>query len=134
MVLLDPILDIANAFFGAFFGFWVSQYMSQLGALEVGTLPIAGVLVAILLSLSLQILGFASVLGLGTDPLASTVAKKAMSNVVALALFAIPMCVAACQLQSMQAMSVFGIIIYIWWLAVLFGSILFRSEEQGSRT
>lgn len=130
MVVLDPILDIANAFFGAFFGFWVSEYMTELQNLKVGTLQIAVVLAAILLSLSLHIVGFASVLGLGRDPLARIVAKKALSNIAAVLLFAAPIGVASCELQSMTTMSVFGLIIYVWWLAVLFASIIFKSDER----
>lgn len=127
-MLLDPILDIANAFFGAFFGFWLTEYMGALNSSKTGILETGVFLFAILLSLSLHIVGFASVLGLGKNPLAKTVAEKALSNIAAVALFTAPVVVAACEIPSVVFMSVYGIIIYIWWLAVLFGSIIFMSE------
>jgi hypothetical protein len=129
-VLLDPVLDIANAFFGAFFGFWLTEYMGALQTAKTDVLVTAVFLLALLLSLSLHILGFASVLGLGRNPLAKTVLKKSLSSIVAVVFFIAPVCVAASRMPELMFKSSYGIIIYLWWLAVLIGAIIFRSESE----
>jgi len=83
-------------------------------------------MVALLLSVTLQILGFAAIVRLGEHPLMTQFAKKFVMNIVATAFLIAPVSTAAAYIPSVVFMSAIGILIYIWWLGAICGAIIFR--------
>ena len=128
---MEPVCDIVNAFFGAFFGFWLSNYFASMQ--EVSDLPTLFVYILCLISsITVNILGLARTMNLPDNPPAQDVIKKGVGpSLIGFTFFAIPVGWVLYTIPKVAFMSLMGIIIYLWWLGVLFLAIIFK-EGGGS--
>lgn len=118
--ILGPVLDTANAFFGAFFGFWVAIYFTQLDNIACPLHPSIQfcLMVIILLAFSLQIIGLYRCLELGPDPSAKSFFKKFWINIVSFVLFIATLAVMTNIVPEVTDKSLHGIVIYGWWIGL----------------
>ncbi len=122
---LNPAFEVANAFFGAFFGFWLSSYIGIVDK-QIGALPEGALITSLLLSLSLNIIGLSAMARLDANSPIKTVFQRGWPSLLGLVFFVAPVAIIACTVSSSVFWSAVGILIYIWWLAVLFVASFFK--------
>jgi hypothetical protein len=127
------IVSYANAFFGAFFGFWCKSLLDPIATTTTSDwTPVALITISVLLAVSLHIAGLWKSRDISFNSPVGLALKDFKLNWSSLIVFSVAMGIVGYTYQFLSFPAVFGGILYAWWVVSAFVALVLTKPDEGN--